>query len=115
MITKENPVLEQAAEHLHKLTQEERIRYQCEARERWLLFERSKAESRKALEKDLAEKVRELDEKNQQLDEKSQQLDQQSQQLDQQSRTIADLSDENARLLAEIKRLKELHGQTPAF
>ncbi|MBR2189652.1 MAG: hypothetical protein IJ860_09665 [Eubacterium sp.] len=100
MITKDNPTLEQAAGHLHKLTQEEKVRYQCEARERWLLFERSKAESRKELEKDLADKTQELNLK-------IQQLDQQSQQLDEQSQTISALSDENARLAAEIARLKE--------
>ena len=51
MTVKDDPIMEEAASHLHKLTEEERIRYQCEARERWLLFERSKRESRKSWKK----------------------------------------------------------------
>ena len=114
MIVKDNPTLEQAAGHLHKLTQEEKIRYQCEARERWLLFERSKAESRKELEKDLSEKTRELNQKTLELSQKSQELDQKSLELDQKSLELdqqvlknTKLSDENARLLAEIDQLKK--------
>lgn len=60
--------MEEAASHLHKLTEEERIRYQCEARERWLLFERSKRESRKKLEKELSDANQQISAKDQQIE-----------------------------------------------
>lgn len=114
MTVKDNPVMEEAASHLHKLTEEERIRYQCEARERWLLFERSKRESRKELEKELSDTIQKLDAANQQLTDSNQQLSDANQQLSDANQQLSEkdhqIEDLNAEIIRLQKELAKLQG-----
>lgn len=81
MYAESDEYLQEAADTVYKLTQEEKIRQQCEAREDYY----RRTAGRERLLRETQELVRE---KQGQLDEKQKQLDEQQAMLDRQSNTI---------------------------
>lgn len=81
MYAESDEYLQEAADTVYKLTQEEKIRQQCEAREDYY----RRTAGRERLLRETQELVRE---KQSQLDEKQKQLDEQKAMLDRQSNTI---------------------------
>ena len=74
MLAQDNHYFKEASETVYELTQEERIRQQCLAREDY-------NRTMKGIENDFAALKADLTDANQQLSEKDQQLSEQSQQL----------------------------------
>lgn len=81
MYAESDEYLQEAADTVYKLTQEEKIRQQCEAREDYY----RRTAGRERLLRETQELVRE---KQSQLDERQKQLDEQQAMLDRQSNTI---------------------------
>ena len=106
MLTKSNPYIEEAATAVYHLTQEEKIRQQCEAREdyyrRTAGRERLVKKQAELLEKAQAEKAQLLSEKNQLVSEKEQAI-----------ANAERLSSEKEQAIANAERLAQLlkeHG-----
>lgn len=113
MLAQDNDYIKEASETVYHLTQEEKIRQRCQAREDYYhstngLY-RNYAKAQKELaEKDqqLSEKDQQLSKKNQQLSEKDQQLSEQSQQLSEQSQQLSEKDQQLAEMSALIDSLK---------
>ena len=81
MLAQDNHYFKEASETVYELTQEERIRQQCLAREDYNRTMKGIENDFAALKANLADANQQLSEKDQQLSEQSQQLSEQSQQL----------------------------------
>ena len=96
MIAAEDKTLNKAVSGVWQLTEEERIREQCRAREEWLLMDQWKTE-------ELAKKDQVIAEKDQTIAEQDQTIAEQDQTIAEQDQTIKELQDELACYKAKIK------------
>ena len=88
MYAESDEYLQEAADTVYKLTQEEKIRQQCEAREDYYRRTAGRERLLREAQELVREKQSQLDEKQSQLDEKQKQLHEQQAMLEQQSNTI---------------------------
>ena len=74
MLAQDNDYIREASETVYHLTQEEKIRQRCQAREDYYHSTNGLYRNYAKAQKELAEKDQQLSEKDQQLSEKDQQL-----------------------------------------
>ena len=84
MLAEQDPIFAEAAKTIYRVTEDERVRNHCDARE---MGERT----HNTLVRQLAEQTQQLEEKTQQLEEKEQLLEMQKKQLDSKDARIAEL------------------------
>lgn len=100
MLAQDNDYIREASETIYHLTQEEKIRQRCQAREDYYHSTNGLYRNYAKAQKELAEKDQQLSEKDQQLSEKIQQLSEKDQQLAEMSALIdslkSQLSEANA-------------------
>ena len=81
MLAEQDSIIAEAAKTIYRVTEDERVRNHCDARE---MGERT----HRTLVKQLAEQEQQLNVKNKQLDAQSKQLDAQNKQLDAQNKQL---------------------------
>ena len=96
MLAKKNEAIAEAVETVYKLSEEEKIRLQCEAREDYYRRQRDAEILRERQE-------REMQETQQQMQEAQQQLQEALRQLQESEQRISELTEENRQLMAELK------------
>ena len=96
MLAKKNEAIAEAVETVYKLSEEEMIRLQCEAREDYYRRQRDAEILRERQE-------REMQETQQQMQEAQQQLQEALRQLQESEQRISELTEENRQLMAELK------------
>ena len=113
MYAESNEYLQEAAESVYELTQEEKIRQQCEAREDY----RRRTVGRERMLKEALEENQRLHTEKDQWTAEKQQLSDEKQQLSDEKQQLSDenhqLSDKNQQLSDEIQRLQQIlleHG-----
>ena len=88
MYAESDEYLQEAADTVYKLTQEEKIRQQCEAREDYYRRTAGRERLLRETQELVREKQSQLDEKQSQLDEKQSQLDEKQSQLDEKQKQL---------------------------
>ena len=107
MLAKKKPIIEQAANTVYTLTEEEKIRLQCEARED---FYKSQNDFHNYYKNKLAEKDSELAEKDIALAEKNTELAEKNTELAEKNTELAEKNTELAekdRIIQELKKALE--------
>ena len=92
MLAQDNDYIREASETVYHLTQEEKIRQRCQAREDYYHSTNGLYRNYAKAQKELAEKDLQLSEKDQQLSEKNQQLSEKDQQLSEKDQKLAEMS-----------------------
>lgn len=108
MLAKSDKYIQEAADSIYELTQDEKIRQQCEAREDY----RRRTAGRERMLKEALEKNQQLTEEKQKLSEEKQQLSEEKQQLSEEKQQLSEekqqLSKEKRQLSEENQRLYQL-------
>lgn len=99
MLAKKNDAIAEAVETIYKLSEEENIRLQCEAREDYYRRQRDAQILRERQEREMQEKERQMQEQERQMHEKERRMHE----LQTENK---ELSEQNRLLIAEIERLR---------
>lgn len=113
MLAKSDKYIQEAADSIFELTQDEKILQQCEAREDY----RRRTAGRERMLKEALEEVQQILEEKQQISEKYQQLSDKYQQISEEKQLISEekqqVLTEKQQVLTENQRLQQLlqaHG-----
>lgn len=102
MLAQDNHYFKEASETVYELTQEERIRQQCLAREDYNRTMKGIENDFAALKAGLADANQQLSEQSKQLSEQSQQLSEKDQQLSEQSQQLSEYQQHIQALEAQL-------------
>ena len=106
MLAKKNDAIAEAVETIYKLSEEENIRLQCEAREDYYRRQRDAQILRERQDRQMQEQKRQMQEQERQMQEQEQQMQEQEQQIQELKTENKELSEQNRQLIAEIERLR---------
>ena len=113
MLAEKNESIAEAIETVYKLSEEEKIRLQCEAREDYYRRQRDAQLLREENERKMQDNKRQMQENERQMQKQEQQMQKQEQQMQKQEQQMQklntenkELTEQNMQLIAEIERLR---------
>ena len=106
MLAEKNESIAEATETVYKLSEEEMIRLQCEAREDYYRRQRDAEILRERQEQQMLENKRQMQEQQRQMQEQQRQMQEQQRQMQAIKTQYQELLEQNRQLIAENERLR---------